>query len=49
MGKHHTKMVLDLFAGLQEVLQQVQPHMETLTNAQRHVDHVSNAVQNTQQ
>ena len=42
-------MVRDVVAGLQETLQQEQTQTETLTSVQAPVDHVSNAVQSTQQ
>ena len=46
---HHSNMVHDVVAGLQEDFQQDQAHTETQTVVQAPVDHVANAVQNTQQ
>ena len=48
-GMHHTNMVRNFVAGLQESLQQYQVHTETPTVMQAPVDYVTNAVQNTQQ
>ena len=48
-GMHHTNMVRDVVAGLQEALQQYQVQTETLTVVQAPVDHVFNALQKTQQ
>ena len=48
-GMHHSNMVCDVVAGLQEVLQHYQAQAKTLTIVQARVDHVANAVQNTQQ
>ena len=48
-GMHHYNMVRDVVAGLQESLQQEKVHTETPTVVQALVDHVANAVQNTQQ
>ena len=47
-GMHHTNMVRNVVAGLQESLQQYQAHTDTPTNMQDPVDHVANVVQNTQ-
>ena len=46
-GMHHTNMVRDVVAGLQEALQQYQAQTDTMTNMQDPVDHVAKAVQNT--
>ena len=42
-------MVRNVIAGLQEALQKYQVQMKTPTVLQAPVDHVANAVQNTQQ
>ena len=41
-------MVLYVFVGLQEALQQDQVNTETPRVVQKHVNHVANAVQSTQ-
>ena len=46
---HHANMVRNLVAGLQEVLQQEQVPMDNPAVIEEPVDHVANAVQNTQQ
>ena len=46
---NHSKMVHDIVPGLQKPLQQYQFHTETPMVVQAPVDHVANAVQNTQQ
>ena len=46
---HHSNMVRDVVAGLQESLQQDQTQMETPTIMQAPVDHVANVVQITHQ
>ena len=46
---HHTNMVRDVVAELQEILQQDQAQTETLKVVQVPVDYVSTAMQNTQQ
>ena len=46
---HHAKIVRDVVAWLQKALQQDQIQTETPTLVQAPVDHVTNAVRNTQQ
>ena len=46
---NHANMVLNVVSGIQESLQQDQYQRETTTIMQTPVDHVANAVQNTQQ
>ena len=46
---HHANMVIDVVAGLQKALQQDKYQRETLSVMQVYVNHVSNAVKNTQQ
>ena len=46
---HHANVVLNVVAGLQEALQQDQVQTDNLMVVQAPVDHVANAVQNTQQ
>ena len=46
---HHAKMVRDVVAELKEVLQQEQVLTDNTTVIEAPVDHVANAVQNTQQ
>ena len=48
-GIYHANVVCDVVSGLQEALQQEQNQTETPTSVQAPVDHVSNAVQITQQ
>ena len=48
-GMHHSNMVRDVVVGLQEALQQYQDQTDTLTIVQGPVDHIFNAMQNTQQ
>ena len=48
-GMHHANMVREVVAGLQEALKQDQVQTETSTVVQAPVDHVPNAVQNSQQ
>ena len=48
-GMHHTNMVHDVVAGLQEVLQQEQVLVDNATVTEAPVDHEAKAVQNTQQ
>ena len=47
-GIHHSNMVRDLIAELQESLQQEKTQTKTLTSVQAPVDHVANAVQSNQ-
>ena len=47
-GMHHAIMVRNVVSGLHEALQQEQVKTETLAVVQAPVDHVANAVQNTQ-
>ena len=44
---HHSNMVCDVVAGLQEALQQDQTQTENLTSVQVPVDHVDNTLQST--
>ena len=46
---HHENMVCNVVAGLQEVPQQEQVLTENTAVIEAWVDHVANAVQNTQQ
>ena len=46
---HHTNMVRDVVAGLQEVLQQKRAPTENVTTVLEPVYHVANAVQSAQQ
>ena len=46
-GMHHTNMVRDVVAGLQEALKQYHTQTETLTSMKAPVNHVDNAVQIT--
>ena len=48
-GMHHAKIVRGVVAGLHEALQREKYQTETPTVVQAPVDHVANAVQNTQQ
>ena len=47
-GMHHTRMVCNFVTGLQEALQQDQVQTETPMVVQVPLDHVANALQNTQ-
>ena len=47
-GMHHANMVRGVVSGLQEAFQQYQAQTDTPTNMQEPLDHVANAVQNTQ-
>ena len=48
-GTNHAKMVRNVVTGLHEALKQEKTQTETLTSVQASVDHVTNAVQITQQ
>ena len=45
---HHANMVRNIIAGLQEYFQQDQSQKKNPMVVQAHVDHVENAMQNTQ-
>ena len=47
-GMNHANIVRNVVERLQVALQQYQTHTETRTSVQAPVDHVANAVQNTQ-
>ena len=47
-GMNHANMVRDVVSGIQEALQQYQAETETPEVVLAPVDHVANAVQNTQ-
>ena len=47
-GMHHANMVRGVVSGLQEAFQQYQAQTDTPTNMQEPLDHMANAVQNTQ-
>ena len=48
-GIHHTNIVCEVVAGLQEVLQQEKVTIEHLTVVESPIDYVDNAVKKTQQ